>query len=127
MAASSRRARSANASAPARLNVVVGGAQLLARVHAPVLAPEPFAVEQTGAGELDADPGALEPLDRLAVERLGGVALAHQRPRAGQDAERPIRARGARALLQPGQRGGGDLRLPERVAASTSSGSDAPA
>ena len=59
---------------------LVGGAQLLARVDAPVLAPQPFAVEQVGAGELDADPGALEPLDRLAVERVGLLALAHQRP-----------------------------------------------
>ena len=44
------------------------------------LASEPFAVEQTGAGELDANPGALEPLDRLTVEGVGVLPLAHQRP-----------------------------------------------
>ena len=60
--------------------LLVGGAQLLARVHPPVLASQPFAVEQLGTGELDADPGALEPLDRLAEETVGDVALADQRP-----------------------------------------------
>ena len=59
---------------------LVRGAQLLARVHAPVLAPQPLAVEQAGAGELDADPGALEPLDRLPVEGVRILSLAHQRP-----------------------------------------------
>ena len=89
----------------------MGGAQLFARVHATALAAEPFAVEQARAGELDADPRALEPLDRLAVEGVGVFALAQQRPGACQDAERPIRTRGACPLFQPGQRGGGDLRL----------------
>ena len=56
------------------------GAQLLACVDPALLAAQPLPVEQTGAGELDADPGALEPLDRLAVERVGAVALAQQRP-----------------------------------------------
>ena len=51
---------------------LVGGAQLLARVQAAALAAQPFAVEQMGAGELHADAGAAEPLDRLAVEALGG-------------------------------------------------------
>ena len=59
---------------------LVRGAQLSSRVHAAALASEPFAVEQTSAGELDANPGALEPLDRLVVEGVGGLPLAHQRP-----------------------------------------------
>src|SRR6478735_2875619 len=62
---------------------VVGRPELLARRHTPVLAAEPLAVEQLGAGELDQDPGALEPLDRLAVERLGHFARAEQRARPG--------------------------------------------
>ena len=48
---------------------LVRGAQLLARVDAPVLAAQPLAVHQVGAGEMDGDPAALEPLDRLAVQR----------------------------------------------------------
>ena len=32
--------------------------QLFARVDAPVLAAQPLAVEQVGAGEMDDDPGA---------------------------------------------------------------------
>src|ERR671918_59575 len=39
---------------------VVGGPQLLARVEAPVLAAEPFAIEQVGACELHADARAAE-------------------------------------------------------------------
>src|SRR4051794_28315304 len=69
--------------------VVVGGAELLARVDAAVLARQPFAVEGPGAGEVDHPPAALEPLDRLAVERLGACFVAQQRARAGLDAERP--------------------------------------
>ena len=47
---------------------------------------------QMGAGELDAMPGAREPLDRLAVERVGRLAsLSSARERAS-DAERPVGA-----------------------------------
>jgi hypothetical protein len=57
----------------------VGGAQLLARVEALAFAAQPFAVEEVGAGECNADAGAAEPVDRLAVEALGGLAVAQQR------------------------------------------------
>jgi hypothetical protein len=57
----------------------MGRAQLLARVDAPALAAQPLAVEQMGAGELDADAGTPEARDRLAVEVLGGLVLAQQR------------------------------------------------
>ena len=57
----------------------MGGAQLITRVHAAALASEPFAVEQTAAGELDADPGALEPLDRLTVEGVRILSFDRQR------------------------------------------------
>ena len=75
------------------------GAQLLACVDAPVLTTQPLAVEQTGAGELAAEARAAEPLDRLAVEPLRGIALAQQRPRARLDAERPVGA-ARRVLLE---------------------------
>jgi hypothetical protein len=79
------------------------------RVLTAVLAAQPLAVEQAGAGQFDPHPGALQALDRLAVERLGGVAFGRQRAGTGQDAERPVGARSARAWLQPAQRGGGDF------------------
>ena len=66
----------------------MGCSQLLARVAPAALAPQPFAVQEMTAGELDADAGAGEPLDRLAVEHLGSFPVIEQRPRAGLDAER---------------------------------------
>ena len=71
---------------------LVGDAQLLAGVDSPVLAAQPFAVEQMGAGERHTDAGAAEPLDRLAVEAFGRLALAQQRSRARLDPQRPVRA-----------------------------------
>ena len=59
-----------------RVQHVVGGAQLLARVDAAALAAQPLAVEQMAAGELDADAGTAEARDRLAVE-----ARRRRRPR----------------------------------------------
>ena len=59
---------------------LVCGAQLVTCVHAAALAPEPFAVQQPGTGELDADPGALQPLDRLTVKGVRVLPLAHQSP-----------------------------------------------
>ena len=101
VASSSRRARSANASDAHRRQHLVGGAQLLARVDAPVLAAQPLAVEQMGAGELHADAGTAEAFDRLAVETVGDVALAEQGADAGLDPQRPLGGRHARAFGQP--------------------------
>ena len=52
---------------------VVGGAQLVAGVDPPVLAAQPLAVQQVGAGEVGPQRGAAEPLDRLGVAPLGIV------------------------------------------------------
>ena len=57
----------------------VGCSELLARVDAPVLATQPFAVQEPGAGEVDNATGACQPLDRLAVVRLCVASLAEQR------------------------------------------------
>jgi hypothetical protein len=65
---------------PGETEHLVRSTQLSSGVHAAAVASEPFAVEQTGAGEVDANPGALEPLDRLTVEGVGVLALAHKRP-----------------------------------------------
>ena len=55
------------------------GAQLFPGVGAAVYAAQPFAVEQMGAGQLGAELGAAQPVDRLGVPALGGLALGHQR------------------------------------------------
>ncbi len=59
---------------------LMGAAQLLARVEAPVLAAQPFAVEQTRAGEVRTHVRTTQPADPFAIEALGGHALAQQRP-----------------------------------------------
>ena len=58
---------------------LVSGAQLLARLHPAALPAQPFAVDEVGAGELDAHARAAKAADRFAVEGVGGVILADQR------------------------------------------------
>lgn len=53
------------------------------------------------AGQLRADAGPGEPLDRLAVAGLGGAIRAEQRLRTGSQARPPIGVAGAGHLLQP--------------------------
>ena len=69
------------------------GAELLAGVDAAVLAAQPLAVDQQRAAVRDADAGAGEALDRLAVEPLGRLALAQQRARAERGSRAPSRCR----------------------------------
>ena len=73
-----------------RRELVVGGAELHAGVDAAILPAQPLAVEQVGAGELGAQSCAAEPLDRLAVQALGGLAVAQQRTGARPYAEGPV-------------------------------------
>jgi hypothetical protein len=47
-------------------------AELLARVSSAAFAPQPLSVEQMSSGQVNGDPAPTEPLDRLAVEGLGG-------------------------------------------------------
>src|SRR4051812_17236556 len=75
---------------------VVRRFELLASVDAAALAAQPLAVEQAGAGQLDAHPRAPEALDRLAVKRLGDVVLVDERASPREDPERPIGARRVR-------------------------------
>src|SRR5204862_6135100 len=67
----------------------------LAGVNPPILAAQPFAVMEMRAGQLHADAGAPKPLDRLAVEAVGFLAFAQQRPRTRLDPQRPVGAGGA--------------------------------
>ncbi|MGH3224270.1 MAG: ATP-binding protein, partial [Streptosporangiaceae bacterium] len=79
----------------------VGGAQLLPGLRAAALAAQPFAVEQVGAGKLRAKLGAAQPVDRLPVQAVGGLALAHQRAGARLEAQPPIVAAGLGRSRQP--------------------------
>src|SRR5262249_61311519 len=65
-------------------------AKLLAGVMPAPLAAQPLAVQQPGAGEIQAQPRAAEAVDGLAVEVLGRLAIADECPRTGLDAQRPV-------------------------------------
>jgi hypothetical protein len=54
-----------------------------------------------GAGELHAHAGAAEPIYRLAVEAVGGVASAHEGLRTRFHPKCPIRSAGVGHLEQP--------------------------
>ena len=62
---------------PHRVEHLERGAQLLAGVQAPALAPQPLAVEEVGAGRCTRRRLA-QPFDRLVVEAVGVVAVAEQ-------------------------------------------------
>ncbi len=127
VARSSRRARSANASAPMRLKQSwaarscsrASTRRFSRRSHSPY--------SELGAGELDGDPAAREPLDRLAVEGLGVVALAQQRARPAPRSRAPNRCR-PRACARSAVRSAAAASsgAPLRAPASTSSTRDQP-
>jgi hypothetical protein len=70
---------------------------------------KPLAIQELGARTMHHDAGAGEPLDRLAVERVGIDAVADERARPSLDAERPVRTGGSCPFFEPAQRGGGDI------------------
>ena len=108
---------------PIAANIVVGGAQLLARVDAPALAAQPLAVEQVRAGELRPQPGPAEPVDRLAVQR--GRRPRRRSAARGRGPRCPAPSRCASPRVrsrEPFQQRGGSAASPVRAAASTSSG-----
>src|ERR1051326_3508302 len=59
---------------------------------------------------MDQAAAALEPLDRLAVERLRISHVAEERARAGLDAQRPVGTARSGARAQAIERGGARLR-----------------
>jgi hypothetical protein len=79
---------------------LIGGAKVLARIGPAVLAAQPFPVEQVGAGQLRADLGAPEALDRFPVPALGRLAVTEQGVDAGGR-----RSSGARRQANLGSRG----------------------
>src|SRR2546421_100247 len=83
--------------------------ELIAAVTSAPLAAQPFAVQQVGAGQVHPQAGAAQTVDRLAVEVLGGCAVADQRSRAGLGAKRPVGPAGAGDAGEPLQGVGGAL------------------
>ena len=98
---------------PERRELLVGGAELGARVDAPALAAQPLAVEKLRAREVRPQPGATQPFDRLSIQRLGGTPAGQLRAAAGLDAERPVGAGGCRRPHEPLERVGRDVELTE--------------
>ena len=84
---------------------LVRGAQLRAAVEPAAAPPQPLAVEQVRASEVRARACAGQALDRLAMGRLGLLALQQQRARAGLDPEAPVGAAGRGRRMQPLERG----------------------
>jgi len=88
----------------------MGGLERSACVDPAMVPPQPLAVEQVRAGELHAHACAAERVDRLAVEALGGIALAQQRAAARQATINPdevwTSAYGAVELIEAAARTG---------------------
>jgi hypothetical protein len=61
-----------------------GGPQVLARFRSPLLAAQPLAVHQVGAGEMDGNAAAPEAVDRLPARSVSAVgpSLSSARDRA---------------------------------------------
>ena len=65
--------------------IVKAIAPLLARLGAAALAVQPLPAEQVRAGELGADPGPAQALDRRAIAAFGDLTVAEQGADAGFD------------------------------------------
>ena len=79
--------------------------------------PQPFAVEQVGAGQFGTEPGPAQPGDRLAVQLIGGRTAAWPGLGARLDAQRVVGARGPGWLppagpARPRRSGGGSRCVP---------------
>ena len=108
-----------------RVEHVVGGAQLLARVDASALAAQPLAVEQVRAGELRTQPGAAR-----ADRSLREYSVARRRRRRSAAPASAPRSRAATSVPQGwvvsasrSSASRASSASPARAAASTSSGS----
>ena len=79
---------------------LVRGAQLFAGVDPAALAAQPFAVQQVHARQTHPDPRTAQEIDRLPIQPVGDLTLAHQRPATGLGAQRPVRSAGLRPFLE---------------------------
>src|SRR5580693_81479 len=84
-----------------RVEDLVRAAELIAGVTPAPLAAQPLAVEQVGAPQFHPQASAAEAVDCLAVEVLGGCAVADQGSRAGLGAKRPVGPAGAGDAGEP--------------------------
>src|SRR5690348_7664634 len=75
---------------PDRDAQLVSRAQLLTGRGSSALATQPLAVEKMGASLVGTELAPLEPLDRLAIQPFGAVAIGEQRPASGLDADREV-------------------------------------
>ena len=87
----------------------MGRVQLLARIDASALAPQPLAVEQMRTGELRTQPGAAQSIDRLAVEAsAASPSLSSARDRASMPSAQSVPA-ARRGLRQAFESAGAEL------------------
>src|SRR4051812_34183056 len=94
---------------PDRDEHFVGAAQLLARVDPAVLAAQPLSVEQMSPGELGTKPGPCQSLDRLAMQALGTLTLAHECPAARLYSPAPVGGAGRGGRYHALERTGRDV------------------
>src|SRR6185312_4207016 len=80
----------------------------LANAPAP-MESQPLTVQQAGASQIHPQASAAEAVDRLAVQVLGGGAVADQRPRAGLGTNRPVGPAGGGDAGDPLQGAGREL------------------
>src|SRR5215210_9225028 len=73
-----------------RRELVVRSTELDPRVDPAVLAAQPLPVEQMSPGELRTQPGSAQPLDRLAMQALGTLAVTHECSAARLDSQAPV-------------------------------------
>jgi transcriptional regulator with XRE-family HTH domain len=91
---------------------VVATAQVLPCVHSSILPTQPLPVEQVAAGQFGCGPAAAEPINGLAIQELGAVAVGHEGAAAGLDAERPLGSTDAGTVPEPAESAHGDVLLP---------------
>src|SRR3954452_22155987 len=92
-----------------RRELVVGSTELDTRVDPAIFAAQPLPVEQMSPGELRTQPGAGQPLDRLAMQAIGSLTLAHECPAARLDSQTPVGAAGRGGRHHALERTGRDL------------------
>ena len=121
VAPSSRLARSAKAPMSISLSMPTA-TRSCARRRCGDPATKPLAVDQMGAGEIDAASGRAEECDRLAVQVLGLCPVAEQGTRPGLETESPVGAADRGAPVSRRKASPATSLAPARAPASMSSG-----
>ena len=82
------------------MNSLVCGVELPASIEPAVHAPQPLAVGQPHTRAVERDIGALEPLDGLGEQVVGGLVGAEHCPGRRHDTQPPVGAAGSCSLLE---------------------------